>query len=384
MITVGKQACTNYTMAIFLSHDTSHPLSPQTKPYVSWTSPVSDTGIFAHTRRAMNSRFKLFLAVATAALLGITLCMRASRSPPYLGSSYRGYNTSTHLPETDYAVATFLTGQAKEDSYFLATRILTHQLLHANSTKCNSNTTTVLVLCSESVPKDQKDTLRQDGATVVEVRDVPVNWWIHSGDSRWQENFNKLRIFEMTEYKRILYLDADTLLTEPVDRIFDEPEVETLAPKLDRKDQIKWPESSLPSQWLFAARSDNALTGKRQHTTPPLQTQSFNAGFFLIAPDREIFQHLLSVMAIAGRFDSRTMEQGLLNYVFRREGVMPWRELHWKWSANWPNEEDVDMGTVTLHDQMWKTGPRALQDMWNRKRGEMLNFHETKKLAATR
>ncbi|KAJ4355665.1 uncharacterized protein N0V89_003685 [Didymosphaeria variabile] len=329
-------------------------------------------------------KFRLFFVVVLTALLGITWCLRAASHDrqPYLGSSYRGYNSTAHLPATDHAIATFLTGQATDDSYFTATRILTHQLLHAESTRCNSNATTFIVLCSESVPKEQKDTLREDGATVVEVRDVPLNWWIRSGEARWKEQFNKLRVFEMTEYKRILFLDPDTMLTGPVDPIFDEPEVVTLTPTLLRKDQVKWGESQLPSHWLFAARSDNGLTGQREHPTPPLQTKSFNAGFFLVAPDRQIYKHLVSVMALVGRFDTYTMEQGLLNYVFRREGLMPWRELHWKWSATWPNEQDLEMEVVALHDQSWKTGPQQLRDMWNARKGEMLNFHDKRRLAA--
>ncbi|KAF1968484.1 nucleotide-diphospho-sugar transferase [Bimuria novae-zelandiae CBS 107.79] len=331
----------------------------------------------------MNLKFRILsvsFLVFAAILLSITYFRPKHSAPPYLGSSYRSYNSTAHLPATDYAIATFLTGQAKDDdSYFVATRVLTYQLLHAESTKCDANNITFLVLCSESVSCAQKATLRADGATVVQVRDVPVNWWIHSGVTRWKEQFTKLRVFEMTEYKRILFMDADTLLTGHIDGIFDEPEVAILAPTLDRKNQVRWGESQLPSQWLFAARSDNAFTGERKHPTPPLQAQAFSAGFFLVAPDRRIFEYLLSVMAIPRRFDPFTMEQSLLNYVFRRDGRMPWRELGWRWSATWPNEEDVKLEVVSLHEKLWKTGPQGLKDMWNRKKGEMLRFHERRR-----
>ncbi|OAF99190.1 glycosyltransferase family 8 protein [Paraphaeosphaeria sporulosa] len=331
-------------------------------------------------------KFRLFFVVASAALLGITWCIHiriqaAAHATPR-GSTYRGFNSTAHLPSTNYAIVTFLTGQASDESYFTATRVLTHQLLHAESTKVNQNNTSFLVLCSETVPAEQKTTLRGDGATVVEIRDVPVNWWIRSAETRWKEQFSKLRVFEMEEYSRILYLDADTVLTGPVDGIFAEPEVVSLTSTLDRKDQVRWGEAKLPSEWLFAARSDAALTGERTHPTPPLQSKSFNAGFFLIKPDRQVFAHILSVMALVGRFDTHTMEQGLLNYVFRREGRMPWRELHWRWSATWPTERDLEEGVVTLHDRLWKTGPQPLRDLWNAKKGEMMNYHEKRKMAA--
>lgn len=328
-------------------------------------------------------KFRLLFALASLLsiiFLGVNWRIRTS-PPEYLGTSYRAYNSTSGLPATDYAIATFLTGQNTDDAYFVATRVLTHQLMHAETTKCDPEKVTFLVLCSESVSTEQKNILRNDGATVLEVRDVPVNWWIHSGVQRWKEQFTKLRVFEMTEYKRILFIDADILVTSKIDGIFNEPEVANLAPTLNRKKAHKWGESELPKQWLFAARSDNAFTGERDHPFPPLQTLSFSAGFFLVAPDRQIYAHLLSVMGVPRRFDPFTMEQSLLNYVFRRDGMMPWRELHWKWSATWPNEKDVEMEVVTLHEKLWKTGPQPLRDMWNRRKGEMLNFHEKRDLA---
>lgn len=326
--------------------------------------------------------FKLRATLAfllTLAGFFATLCWTTAGTslPISTGPSYRLFNSSSSLPRTDFAIVTFLTGQGENDAYFTATRILAHQLLHAPSTKINSSSITCLVLCSQTVSRDQKERLRKDGATVVEVEDVPLSWWIHSGVQRWQEQFNKLRVFEMTEYKRILYIDADTILNRPMDDIFEEPEVTTLAPMLlTRKDQIRRDEGNLPTEWFFAARSDNAFSGEREHPVPPLQTLSFSAGFFMVAPDRLLFEHLLAVMSHFRRFDPFTMEQSLLNYVFRREGTMPWRELSWRWSATWPSEKDLDAGVASLHEKLWLVGPQPLKDLWNRKKGEMLHFYE--------
>ncbi|KAF2248115.1 glycosyltransferase family 8 protein [Trematosphaeria pertusa] len=288
-------------------------------------------------------------------------------APSVKGPSYRLHNSSSPLPSTEFAIATFLTGQGKDDAYFTATRILTYQLLHAPDTRLNTGSITFLVVCSPSLPDSRKRRLKQDGAVVVEVDDVP----------RWKEVFTKLRIFEMTEYKRILFIDADTIITAPLDDIFKSPEVASLAPTLfSRKDQIKKDESPLPAEWFFGARSDNALTGQRQHPVPPLQSPSFSSGFFMIAPDRQIYAHLLSVMSHYRRFDPFVMEQNLLNYVYRRDGPMPWRELDWKWSATWPTEKDAQMGVASLHEKLWDRGPQPLRDMWDKRKKEMLQFYE--------
>ncbi|ORY09239.1 nucleotide-diphospho-sugar transferase [Clohesyomyces aquaticus] len=280
--------------------------------------------------------------------------------------------SASSLPTSEYAIATFLTGQADDATYLTAARVLTYQLIHAPDTKINTTSISFLVLCSPTVPLSHKLQLQKDGASVVEVEDVPVNWWIRSGVTRWREQFTKLRIFEMTEYSRVLFVDADTMLLEPLDAIFTEPEVVDLAhPLLDRKKAIKKDEAQLPAEWLFAARSDNAFTGERAHPVPPLQTNSFSAGFWICAPDKQIFAHLRSIMGHWRRFDPHTMEQSLLNYVFRRDGAMPWRELGWKWSATWPSERDRDMGVKSLHEKFWKTGPEELQKTWTARKDEM-------------
>ena len=327
------------------------------------------------------------MVVRAKALIGFVLTIisllaiyyRQSTTPQSIESPYRLFNSTRPLPSTEYAIATFLTGQARDDDYFIATRVLTYQLLHDAATRYDPSSITFLVLCSESVDLGKKETLRADGATVVDVKDVPVNWWIHSGVQRWKEQFTKLRVFEMTDYKRILFIDADTILLKPLDGIFHEPEVSTAAPMLSsRENQIRSDEAPLPAQWLFAARSDNQFTGEREHPVPPLQALSFSAGFFLVSPDRQLFKHLLSVMSHFRRFDPFTMEQSLLNYVFRREGAMPWREMHWKWSATWPNEKDAEMGVASLHEKFWKTGPQVLRDKWALKKAEMLEHYENR------
>jgi len=276
----------------------------------------------------------------------------------------------------EFAITTFLTGQAKDDSYFIATRTLAYQLLHAPSTKIRNSSIAFVVLCSESLESDKRDQLRKDGAIVAEVKDVALGSWVKVQVDRWKEQFTKLRVFQMTQYKRVLYIDADTLITKPMDDIFAEPEVKTLAPTLlHRKDQIKDDESELPKEWFFAARSDNAFLGERDHPVPPLQTNVLTAGFFMAAPDQKLFDHFLSVIKHEGRFDSWSMEQSMFNYVFRRDGAMPWRELNWRWSATWPSEKDLEMGVHSLHEKFWVTGPQKLVDMWKARKDEMLKFY---------
>ncbi|KAI9788298.1 MAG: hypothetical protein M1816_006983 [Peltula sp. TS41687] len=144
---------------------------------------------------------------------------------------------------------------------------------------------------------------------------------------------------------------------------------------LDRTAQIKTDESPLPVRYLFAARSDNALTGERDHDFPPAPTEVFGAGFWVMAPDHKMFAYFLSVMDHYRRFDPHTMEQGLLNYAYRRAGPMPWAEPHYRWSATWPNSKDLEGKVVALHEKLWSTGPEDLRNLWWSYESRMDMYH---------
>ena len=263
------------------------------------------------------------------------------------------------------AFATLLCGDAHDDGlYFDSTRVLSYQLLHDENTRSNRSIPFLVLVCS-GVPERQKERLRQDGATVVEVEDIKLPGWVKTGVTRWKDQFIKLRLFEMGQYDRILFMDADTTLTRPMDTIFDEEIIRMPATTLShRKAHIKGDEYPLPANYVFAARSNNEYSGQRNHPFPPPPTNLFSAGFWILAPSQEMFSYLMSVTQHRRRFNPTTMEQSLLNYAFRREGAMPWIELHYKWSATWPNMRDFEGGVVSLHEKLQWNGPDELQHLW--------------------
>jgi alpha-N-acetylglucosamine transferase len=274
------------------------------------------------------------------------------------------------------AFATMLSDadESEDDFYYVAIRVLAYQLLHDEYTRSNK-TIPFIVLATPEVPLFKQERLRLDGATVIQVQDVPHPRWIKTGITRWKDQFAKLRLFEMVEYDRILYMDADTLLTRPIDSIFDEEIVRIPATTLPyRKQQIKKDEASLPANYVFAARSNNEFTGQRDHPFPPPLTELFSAGFWIVAPSKEMFAYFISVMQHWRRFDPTTMEQSLLNYAFRREGAMPWLELDYRWSATWPNIKDFNEGVASLHEKLEWGGPQELRELWRGYRKKMEVF----------
>ncbi|KAK7724844.1 hypothetical protein SLS57_004115 [Botryosphaeria dothidea] len=284
-----------------------------------------------------------------------------------------------------FAIATFLSENPGTDPndpegtdyYYAATRVLTYQLLHAESTRIRNASIDFLILATSEVAQYKVDQLTRDGATVIRAEDVPLSWWISTGVSRWKDQFTKLRLLQMTQYARVLFLDADTLLTAPIDPIFHErPSARPAPTRLSLVREIKPDEAPVPAHYVFCARSDNDLAGRRDHAFPPAQTETFSAGFWLAAPSLELFELLMSATRHWRRFDPHTMEQGLLNYVFRKSGAMPWQELHYRWSATWPSEKDLEGGVVSLHEKLGMEGPpEKLRLMWFGLLQEMREFY---------
>lgn len=280
-------------------------------------------------------------------------------------------------PRPKLAIATFLTGQDGGEHYFNLTKLLAYQMLHDKPTRITNPDVSFVVMCGNKLTEEKRETLRKFGATVIPVDDVPLPEWMAPASGAWSEQFTKLRIFQQTQFDRILYMDSDFLLMHPMDGIFEESIVRVLAPVLrgeGRSANIATDEGSFPPRWVFAARSEMDFVGSYNHPVPPLSYHYFNAGFFVTAPDNAMFDHLMTVMQIKDRYATAMMEQDLLNYVFRRVGPMPWREIDWKWSSNFVNDQDIAFGIHGLHGKFWIEGPDVARMTWTLKMSEMNEF----------
>lgn len=339
------------------------------------------------------ARYLRIFVVFLVAVSGLYIYLNPSQRP--YSPDYGRLSSLDHTSR--FAIVTFLgsdTSQRQEDDYFVACRILTYQVLHAQQTRLrdeNMEKIDFIVAVTSEVDPWKREQLQVDGAKVVEIEDLPLRWWIRTGVTRWKDQFTKLRLLQLTQYSRVLFLDADTLLLSPLDDIFNSDASRN--PSQTNFTYRKGDEADLPAEYVFMASSDHQFTGERDHPVPPdpaKTTGSFSAGFWLAAPSQEVFEYLLSVMGHYRRFDPHTMEQSLLNYAFRRcdvsqkaresssecpenakPGPMPWKELDWKWSSTWPSSRDVENGVVSLHEKLWKTGPQPLRDLWGKWRSEM-------------
>lgn len=259
-----------------------------------------------------------------------------------------------------------------DDKYFVSTRMLVYQLLHAPSTKI-SQSISFTILVTKEVRESKIQRLRKDGATVVVVDGVDHDG-VEIKNPRWQQMFTKLRAFdpELLPFEKVLAIDTDVILTRPIDAIFSDITVEPSPVDYERAllpaINSTLPElSELPATFAFAATPEtNDLEHDYPFRDPEHQKNYFNGACLLFAPSPRIYRYILSSVKRPDLYSHTFAEQDLLNFVFKRDGPMPWRRLTHSWFINWPNKRDIDGGMAIIHSKFWDNGELPFRE------GEML------------
>lgn len=119
-----------------------------------------------------------------------------------------------------------------------------------------------MVLVTKDVTESKRQTLRHDGAVVVEVEDV-VKHGRPIAAERWTSMATKLHIFNpaILPYEKVLFMDLDMVLTRPIDKIFQDFSTE-LGPITDAS-QVDAELGPLPEQYILAASAESR---QKDHT----------------------------------------------------------------------------------------------------------------------
>ncbi|KAF2769551.1 nucleotide-diphospho-sugar transferase [Teratosphaeria nubilosa] len=306
----------------------------------------------------------------------------AAKKTYYAGQPYPTFDSV----QSTYAYATFLAGPYEpeliddihRDKYFIATRILAYQLLHAPETR-TQNHYPFIVLVTDDVPEHKRDRLRRDGAMVWEAPALDSGW-VKTEISTWQKVLSKLRLWQLTQFERIAFLDGDTVLTTPLDGIFEDRAVNERITN-DNAGAISADESPMPFSYVLAGVPEmNAA-----HHFPPTDEQNdwpnvnyLNAGFFVLKPSLQLMQYYATLTAIPERFDPHLPEQNLLNYAHRREGNMPWVQLDTRWNMHYPTVDDLKGGVASLHEKWWDPVNKDLKPFLQSWRWRMEGYWEAR------
>ena len=249
----------------------------------------------------------------------------------------------------------------------MGTRMLIYQLLHDPETRTNTSIPFVVVV-TPNVPEWKRAQLTVDGAIVHEISEIKIDW-IKPGRPRWEHVMDKLHVFELVQYDKVLLLDTDMVVTRRLDGIFDDPASNVLPNRGDPA-KVAGDEAPQPAEFLMAGNGGPGA----DHTYPAPRNDRLNAGFVLFKPSIDMYNYYMSVAQIEGRFPGGSPEQDLWNYAHRRSGNMPWQQLDPDWTINSPSFDDYKHGIATLHEKYWRCRDAKLRDVLLKSRWKMEGF----------
>ncbi len=240
------------------------------------------------------------------------LALQASPKDKRLYQNLRWYNTAykkyaytTVLSSNDYINGIIVLDKSLkmvESSYILYC-IITPDISKENRT----------VLDKLGIPVIEKDQISPPGADedhslkFIESLDGPQD-----GGLWWHRAMVKLSIFDLTQFNKVVYLDADMIVKQNIDELFDRPH-------------------------MSAVQDCTTLDG----TAFEDSTNSFNSGLLVIEPNHQEFENIINLL---NNFDSHGKlihDQWILQEYFKDWKSKP--ELHLsQWYAPWTTNFNVE------------------------------------------
>ncbi|KAI5070265.1 hypothetical protein GOP47_0014608 [Adiantum capillus-veneris] len=124
--------------------------------------------------------------------------------------------SSSKAPSSSNAYATILyVGTPRDYEYYIAAHVLLRSLaaLHVNAD--------LVLIASQDTPARWIKNLVQEGVRVVQVENIPNPYAHQNGfNKRFIFTLNKLLAWKLTEYERVVMLDADNLVLHNMDELF--------------------------------------------------------------------------------------------------------------------------------------------------------------------
>ncbi|WP_241573287.1 glycosyltransferase family 8 protein [Rosenbergiella nectarea] len=188
----------------------------------------------------------------------------------------------------------------------------------------------LVVMVTPSISQATREQLVSEGCRWVDITPLYPKAELsqHYASAQFGEVWSKLRVWGLTDYRRIVFLDADMLAVKNMDELFDLPlpEGHIAACHACRcnPNQI----ASYPAGW-----QPNAChyTWQEKHQQPPEALDLYlNGGFLVLRPNAEMAQHLVEkVEGIDDLSRYPFSEQDLLNEVYENR----WKPLSYGYNA---------------------------------------------------
>ncbi|WVQ77325.1 hypothetical protein IAR50_007009 [Cryptococcus sp. DSM 104548] len=227
--------------------------------------------------------------------------------------------------------------------YFTSTCVLLYSLRHSPITRDPSKLFFVHV--TDLTPPEWVEKLYSLGASIVHtpmVQGLPER----PTERRYRDMYTKLAMWNMTQFSRILFLDADHIVLKSLEGIWDDS----------------------------ASQAENGVAALGAGTRGYMPEYGyFSAGFMMVRPDENLFKDMLGTTG----FNPQWREQALLNKYFVQSGTRPWGRLDGKYQRIQPTFKHVEDGIHALHEKVWEEGiDDRIRAIWFEKLEEAESFFE--------
>lgn len=224
----------------------------------------------------------------------------------------------------------------------------------AKSLQVSGSRYPLMVMVTGNISADIRETLEQDGCLVREVDPVSPNPTLENryANARFAEVWTKLAAWTFTEFERLVFLDADMLVTQNMDELFALPlEPGTLAAcHACRCNPNRI--ASYPSDWTPENCFYSWCKGEEHVEQPDKVDNYLNGGFLLLTPDKAVFDAMMAQLAALDDLSTYLFaEQDFLNHFYRDR----WQPLPWVYNA-------------------LKTLPHQHPDVWNDRRVKNIHY----------
>lgn len=102
-------------------------------------------------------------------------------------------------------------------------------VLVLNRTICETCLHRLYVLAARNLAEQTYEALRRSGIPYETVDDIPFNSGLLSGMdpvfTHWAKTFIKIRLFGLTQYDKIVFIDSDIMVLEALDDLFMRPDI---------------------------------------------------------------------------------------------------------------------------------------------------------------
>jgi alpha-N-acetylglucosamine transferase len=215
------------------------------------------------------------------------------------------------------AWATLLT----QPSYLVGVRALRASLERVGSAY------PLVVAVTDGIGADDRAVLEADGCLLRDVEPLrpPSGLRDSYANARFAEVWTKLGVWRLTEFERLVVLDADMLVTKDMDELFDlaldDDEIAACHACRCNPNRI----ASYPASWTPAGCAYTYLAG-RTGTDPAgaveVSDPYFNGGTLVLRPDLAVFDRLVAELAAVDDLSRYVFaEQDFLNEHFRGRWV---------------------------------------------------------------